>query len=269
VSKIIRTVRVAGPVVTLGQAERDLYLRNEATDETAQLDLAKLVAARVGELRQGLEETLSSRHQEAMEAAESAAAQRLEAAQSQAAAELERVAQQRHQEGYQEGLDQREAEAREAVERMGTLHEALKQEHGQILREADTLIVDVAVAVAERIVRARVDVDRTVVARIVHAALDDLAAHGLLEIHVHPDDLQVARRFAQRWVERVDDDAVIKVRGSEHISRGGCMIEGADQNVDARLERQLAALRDALQEQAEGSTGEDAAPTQSATESES
>ena len=39
---------------------------------------------------------------------------------------------------------------------------------------------------------------------------------------------------------------MLKVRASEIVARGGCMIEGLEENVDARLEEQIKVLHDGL-----------------------
>ncbi len=245
-SRIIRTVRIAGPVFTLGQAERELRLKASEGDLNGGLDLERIVRERAAALRQELEQHAAARHQEAVQAAAEAAARRLQEVQEQAAVDQQRTAERRFQEGYRQGLDEREAEAREAVERLATLHEALKQERARVLRDGEELVVDLAMAVAERILDAQVDLDRTVVARIIRKTLEHLGEHGNLEVHVHPDDLKLARRLVQRWVERVDRDSVIRVRVSDLVDRGGCMVEGKEQNVDARLCPQLTVLHEAL-----------------------
>ncbi|HCV25782.1 MAG TPA: hypothetical protein DGN59_20185, partial [Candidatus Latescibacteria bacterium] len=63
------------------------------------------------------------------------------------------------------------------------------------------------------------------------------------------DDLGIARRFAAAWVDRVDKDAILRVQVSSHVDRGGCMIEGPEENVDARLSPQLETLYEALRQQ--------------------
>ena len=67
-----------------------------------------------------------------------------------------------------------------------------------------------------------------------------------LEIQVHPEDLAVVKRYAKNWVAKVDKQAVLKVRESPHVDRGGCMIEGREENVDARVEEQLQAMHQML-----------------------
>ena len=85
-----------------------------------------------------------------------------------------------------------------------------------------------------------------VLARVIHAALGHLSEHSNLVIKVHPEDLKIARKFVGKWVEKVDQDAVIKVQVGNHVSRGGCMIEGKEESVDARLEEQFEVLKLAL-----------------------
>ena len=63
-------------------------------------------------------------------------------------------------------------------------------------------------------------------AQVIRAALEHLSQHSNLIIKVNPEDLAIARKFAQKWVEKIDTDAVLKVRVSDHVGRGGCMIEG-------------------------------------------
>jgi flagellar assembly protein FliH len=94
--------------------------------------------------------------------------------------------------------------------------------------------------------------------RGIRAALELLAQESRIEIKVHPEDLQIARRFAQRWVEKVAREAVIRVLPSDSVGRGGCMIEGEEGNVDARVESQLAALHQALRLALTGPTPADA-----------
>jgi flagellar assembly protein FliH len=245
-SKIIRTVRVTGPVVTLGEAERELYLSDRTVAAPPLIDLPGLLQVRVAGLRQRLDDEWSARLQQEREALQAAADQRLQESEARAETERQQVHQRRYEEGYQAGVEAKEAEAREAVERLDILHQALERERAQILRGAETLVVDLALAVARRITAVQVELDDKVLLREIRAALELLAQESRLEIKVHPEDLQLARRFAQRWTEKVAREAVIRVLPSDAVGRGGCMIEGEEGNVDARVESQLTILHQAL-----------------------
>lgn len=245
-SKIIRTVRIAGPVVTLGEVERGLYLKEDQEKRDEIVDLASLLESRVAEVRQKLETEWKQRLQQEKNALQATADRQLQEAEARWKTELEQTSRQRYEEGRQAGLDEREAEAREAVERLDLLHQSFKQERAQLLHEAEGLVVDLAIAVARRILGAQIECDEKLLMRVIRTALQHMGEESNLEIKVHPDDLQIARRFARLWVQKVDQDAVLKVRPSEHVSRGGCMIEGREENVDARLEEQLQVLQQAL-----------------------
>lgn len=245
-AKVLRSVRVAGPVVTLGEAERQFHSAEGEEETPGALNLGAVVEARVEEVRRQLNEQWEARLKQERENLAAASAGQLEAAETRWQAEVERVRQERYDEGHQAGLAAREAEAREAVERLGVLHESLARERGQVLREAEVVVVDLAVAVAHRVVGIQAEMDHKVLVRIVRSALDHLSDHSYLQIKVHPDDLRIARRFAAAWVEKVSQSSVLKVEASDHVSRGGCMIEGQAENVDARLEEQFQVLQDAL-----------------------
>lgn len=244
-SKIIRTVRVTGPVVTLGQAERELYLSTESGGPSA-IDLPGLIQARVQALRQQLEAESTTRLAQERARLQAEAEQQLRQATTRAEADRQQVHQQRYEEGYQAGVEAKEAEAREAVERFAALHCALEEDRAQVLRGAENLVVDLAVAVARRITGAQVEAEPRVLVRGVRAALEALSQESRLEIKVHPEDVQLARRFAARWVDKVAHETAVRVIGSDAVGRGGCMVEGDEGNVDARVETQLEALHQAL-----------------------
>lgn len=255
-SKVIRTARIDGPVVVLGEAERNLYQNEGKEEEPALFDLSALVEARVeavqNQLNQEWEERLQHERNELREAAE----KKLHEEEAKWRAELEEVHRQRFAEGVQEGVESKEAEAREAVERLDVLHESLKQERRQVLLEAEKLVVDLASALALRVTSMQAEIDPMVLARVIHTALEHLSEHSNLVIKVHSEDLKIARKFVGKWVEKVDRDAVIKVQVGEHVGRGGCMIEGKEESIDARLEEQFEVLKAALRNTVYGESSE-------------
>ena len=245
-SKVIRTARVDGPVVVLGEAERKLYQDDGKEQEPALFDLAAMLEARVEAVRNELNQEWEERLQQERHKLQEAAEKKLEEDKAKWNVEFEEVHRQRYAEGLQEGVESKEAEAREAVERLDILHEALKHERRQVLLEAETLVVELASALALRVTRMQAEIDHMVLARVIHTALEHLSEHSNLVIKVHSEDLKIARKFVGKWVEKVDQDAVIKVQVGGHIGRGGCMIEGKEESIDARLEEQFEILKAAL-----------------------
>jgi len=245
VSKIIRTVRLGGEVVTLGAAERDLH--EELEEQSLEsIGLEKIIEEQLAELHKGIDGEWENKLRQEMEYLQSQADKRLQEVETRGDEERNQIAQQRYDEGYQVGLDEREAESVNAVSRMGVLHDNLIAERTQVLKEAEETVIDLASALAKRIVGFQAEASPKVLVQVVRAALRHLSDRSNLEIKVRPDDLQIARRFAAHWVDTVDQDSVLKVRASDHVGRGGCMIEGREENVDARLEEQANVLHDGL-----------------------
>ena len=244
-SKIIRTVRLGGEVVTLGAAERDLH--EELEEQSLEsIGLEKIIKEQLAVLHKGIDGEWENKLRQEMEYLQSQADKRLQEVETRGDEERNQIHQQRYDEGYQVGLDEREAESVDAVSRMGVLHDNLIAERTQVLKEAEETVIDLASALAKRIVGFQAEASPKVLVQVVRAALRHLSDRSNLEIKVHPDDLQIARRFAAHWVETVEQDSVLKVRASDHVGRGGCMIEGREENVDARLEEQANVLHDGL-----------------------
>jgi flagellar assembly protein FliH len=258
VSRVIRTVRISGSVVTLGEVEQGLYLAEAQEGEVpAAVDLSDLLAARFGEVRGQAERLGQEQLERERQRWEDESRRRLEEAQARWEQERTQVRQQRFDEGFAAGVAAKEEEVREAIGRVEKLHEALKKERSQVLKEAERLVVDLAAALARRVIGVQAEADPKVLGRTMRDALDHLSERAQLVIKVHPDDLQLASRYASRWVEKVDQDAVLKVRASEDVGRGGCMIEGAEENLDARLEEQFRVLHRALRAAIYGAEEED------------
>lgn len=261
-SKVIRTGFVSGAgVVTLGHHEEGLHYDPRASRQKAPtIDLGGVIEKRLETLTAGLDREWEGKLRQDHETMRTAGERQLAESGQRHQEEITRVHQERYEEGHGDGVASKEEEAGQAVERMAVLHRSMRHERDQILLEAETLVVDLAVALARRVTRAQVEADPKVVARTVRAALEHLSERSNIVLKVHSDDLKIARRFASAWVERVGEDAVLKVRVSDHVERGGCMVEGGVENVDARFESQLDVLQQALRSRVEEtySVGEDA-----------
>ena len=124
-SKVIRTARIDGPVVVLGELERKLYQDDGKEQEPALFDLAAMLEARVEAVRNELNQEWEERLQQERHKLQEAAEKKLEEDKAKWNVEFEEVHRQRYAEGLQEGVESKEAEAREAVERLDVLHLSL------------------------------------------------------------------------------------------------------------------------------------------------
>lgn len=251
-AKIIRTARMGRSVVTLGKDEGSLHLSEQEAETAAdRLDLAGLIRSRIERIRNELIAEWEQRVRDEYETMKAASERQLQEAEERHRVEIERIRTERYEEGFNAGVESNEDEAREAVTRLDVLHESLKAERSQVILEAETTVVDLSVAIARQIIGVAVETDRRILVSSIRSAMEHLRENSDLTIKVHADDLQLARKFVEHWVRRVDEDAVLRVSTSDHVGRGGCMIEGCEENVDARIREQLQALHDALRAEVE------------------
>jgi flagellar assembly protein FliH len=166
-----------------------------------------------------------------------------------ALAEAERLkaqaAAQGRQEGLAQGLQQGAAQAQKRVaEETRTLAEALRNAAREVeARQAELIhlahrdLVELALAIAERIVRARIQVDPAVAARAVEQAASLAGRRHSLTVHLNPTDHQALAPA---------DTASVRTVADESVARGGCVVRTDVAEFDARIETQLQTLREAL-----------------------
>jgi flagellar biosynthesis/type III secretory pathway protein FliH len=100
------------------------------------------------------------------------------------------------------------------------------------LDDAEAELIELAVAIAEKIVRRQLTLTPATVADIAAECLTSARKRRSVTVRVHPDDLElVGARLPG-----------VAVRGDESVSRGGCLVDTEIGRIDGRLDSQLAAI---------------------------
>lgn len=124
---------------------------------------------------------------------------------------------------------------------------ARKQVERRIAASEQT-ICELAIKVAERIVRRQLDLAPELVVDIAKAALEDARGRHDFVLRVHPDDVAAVDADKPGLLARLSVSAKILIRADSTIARGGCVVESDIGTVDARLETQLRAIQRALED---------------------
>lgn len=112
----------------------------------------------------------------------------------------------------------------------------------QRLLASDRDVAAVALAVAERIVRARVEVDPAVVRAAIEEAVAKLPAKEIITLHVAPADVPIV----ESWLVSARPARAFTVAADPALSRGGSRLTCSVGEVDATVEGQLEAASTAL-----------------------
>jgi type III secretion system HrpE/YscL family protein len=132
--------------------------------------------------------------------------------------------------GFEQGAGQWVDALRAARERVAEAAERARPE-----------IVRLAIRVAEKILRQRVETHPDAIVPMVDEALRAFLALNQTRVvlRVHPADEKALAARRQRWLERNPTIGGLVIVPDEAIGRGGCRLESESGTVDATLETQL------------------------------
>lgn len=116
----------------------------------------------------------------------------------------------------------------------------------QLFRHAEEQTVDLALAVARKIVCHEVSLNREVVINVVKEALKRVADQEKITIRVNPVDVELIRDPRCQLSSVLEKGESIIVEADACIPAGGCMIDTQLGGIDARIEEQLKTIEEAF-----------------------
>ncbi|HZZ84409.1 MAG TPA: FliH/SctL family protein [Anaeromyxobacteraceae bacterium] len=117
----------------------------------------------------------------------------------------------------------------------------------RLLEAAREELVELALAIAAKVLRRALASERDAVCELVGAALAEARGQGRVRVRLHPDDVVSAAEHRGSLAQAAGTEALELVEDAS-LCRGDAVVETEAGLVDARVETQLAALRRALQE---------------------
>jgi len=113
----------------------------------------------------------------------------------------------------------------------------------QIFIDSESEIVELALAIARRIVCHEVKLNKNTVIDVTREALKEVEDHEKIKIRLKPEDLEC---FENGDSNPICNNENVTFEAEETISSGGCVIETDAGAFDARIEKQLQAVEGAL-----------------------
>lgn len=157
--------------------------------------------------------------------------------------------------GYEQGVREADAEVqRRATEladawvderlqttlpAMQAVGEALKDERERWLARWETAVVELAVAIAEKLVRRTIAAHPEISTGLVRETLRLATGNGRVHVRLNPQDRDRLGEFSRDVAGSLADLADVALHADDSISPGGCLVETEHGGIDARLETQL------------------------------
>ncbi len=159
--------------------------------------------------------------------------------------------------GYAKGFEKGEAEARalqdeKARALITSLETILLKTEGtweELVKRYEGKMIALIARIAEKVIQARVKIDRGVVrASIIHA-LELLPEPEEIVLQVSEEDYEYIDMIKEDFFEQIKSLTAISVVANSGVKRGGCRIESRTARVETDVESRLQAVMDAVLEQ--------------------
>jgi flagellar assembly protein FliH len=171
---------------------------------------------------------------------------------------LESAARQGYLEGLAEGKAEAEARARELLEEASRKLKEAEQEAAASLQQArqkareivsasEADIVELSVAIAEKLIQDQLEIAPQKVARVVQESLRHFSdEEEQLAVYLHPVDLPACRKSLEQVTGAAALETRLKLLPDERLPRGSCRIESESSTVEYLLDEELKKIRETL-----------------------
>ncbi len=125
----------------------------------------------------------------------------------------------------------------------------LQNIHQEIRQEIEKEVVQLALAIAKKIVCHEIKTNQETVVCVAREALSRMENPGKIKIKLNPEDLQFindAKSQLSHFLHHVDN---IRFEAADSIQSGGCLIETDTGDIDARIEKQFQAIEETFRTQ--------------------
>lgn len=143
--------------------------------------------------------------------------------------------------GEQAGVDVAARQLQTVYERLGQTIERLSELREELTYRTERDVVELALAVATRILHREVSLDRESLLVMARLALDRMGDVTSATIRLHPDDEAAARAGRDAWTGRG-----IAVVADPTVPAGGCVVQTDRGQVEVGIDAQITELSTAL-----------------------
>jgi flagellar assembly protein FliH len=142
--------------------------------------------------------------------------------------------------GERAGSEAAATRAEAVLRRLAQTLEELGSLRDQMIHKTERQVVQLALAIAARILHREVEVDRELLVAMARVALDRLGDRSSATIRLNPDD------FDAGGVGRIMGHSSVQIVADPSVKRGACVVESDFGQIDVGVESQLTEITAAL-----------------------
>ena len=144
--------------------------------------------------------------------------------------------------GEHAGLQAAHERTEAMLQRLTNTIEELLTLRATMIRQTERQMVELALAVARRIIHREVSLDRDLLVAMARVALDRLGESAKVTVRLHPDDYELVG--AARVMKTMGRGVMVLADAT--VERGGCLVESDVGSLDAGVDSQIHEIARAL-----------------------
>jgi flagellar assembly protein FliH len=140
--------------------------------------------------------------------------------------------------GILQGMELQKSESFKTIQAMTGIVKDVSELKKNILDHAEEQIIQLSLAIAEKVIHHEVTTNREVIRNVLREAIKNIVDRENMKIRVHPHDFRYMMEIKSDFLQKFDGIRNIVFEEDEAVLRGGAIIETLFGEVDARLDQQ-------------------------------
>lgn len=150
--------------------------------------------------------------------------------------------------GFHQGLEEGQKQYSQFIEQAKDVVEASRKDYIQKLEESESVIIELAMKVARKIISQTISSDQQAILSIVKDVLHVVREHEMIKLYVHPTWYETVLTYKNELQLLLQNNEELYIYPDDKLDEDGCMIETSFGKVDASVDSQLSEIKYALLE---------------------
>lgn len=151
-----------------------------------------------------------------------------------------------HRQGLEKGLEQFKQTTKRSIENLATIVEEVILQREKLIKNSETEIIEMAFAIAAKIIDAEITEDRDIVTRNARKALEKVVSDTRIKLKTAPQDFEIIKENIDLLAGKTGVSCSIDLIADGNITPGGCLIETDSGRIDVQIGAQLGELKKSL-----------------------
>ena len=151
-----------------------------------------------------------------------------------------------HKSTEEPSTNEQQNELEETIKDLYQAINGLKKARDEVIRSTQDKLIDLSMAIAEKIVQKKIEIDPTVIQSVVEATFNKISGSDRITFRINPRDAQVFNEFQPQIESQLIGVEKINFQQDNTIDQGGCIIETDLGFLDVTIKEKLSIIAHAF-----------------------